>query len=194
MNSSHIRTLAAAGMFGGICWIAMAISALLTPAEPGARVILDDTSEYIGFGNFAVALALTVCMLLALYLRHRPSSGVLGRVAPFVAMAGCAGQCVVISTITITGEEPSWFGIAAPAAILTWFVGSIGFGVAIRRARQLPSWVGAVLPVVTLLAIVGSEAGTSVLIGAFLLIVGRRLVSEPTTRSAPHVATAGAGA
>jgi hypothetical protein len=39
----------------------------------------------------------------------------------------------------------------------------------------LPGWVGIALPLVTMVAIVGSEYGTSVLIGTFLIVVGARI-------------------
>lgn len=191
MNPRAIRTLAIAGMTGAVCWTVMTVSALLTDPRPPGKVSLEGTSDYLGFANFAAALALTVCALLALHLHHRGADGRLGRIAASVAMAGCAGQCLVITTIAATGEEPWWFGIAAPVAIFTWFAGSIAFGVAIRRARVLPGWVGAVLPVVTLFAIVGSEAGTSLMIAAFLVVVGRRLVRATSAEAAPKTAALG---
>lgn len=179
MNQNTIRPLALAGVAGGICWIVMAVSALLSEAK-GTRVVLDEPGDYLGFGCFAAALALTVCALIALHLHQRGADGALGRAGVLVAGTGCAAQCVVISTIVVTGEEPSFFGVAAPLAIFTWFAGSILLGIAIRRAGVLPGWVGGVLPVVTLFAIVGSEAGTSVLIGLFLIVVGTRLAGAAT--------------
>jgi hypothetical protein len=44
-------------------------------------------------------------------------------------------------------------------------------------AGVLPGWVGIALPLVTMVAIVGSEFGTSALIGVFLIVVGRRLAT-----------------
>ena len=173
-----------AAVAGGLCWIAMAIGALATPARDQERLVLTETSDYVGHGIFAAALVLTVLALLGLHRLHGGADGALGRAGAVVAMLGCAGQSVVIGTIVATGEEPSWFGVAAPVAILTWFLGSIAFGVAIRRAGVLPRWAGIVLPIVTLFAIVGSEAGTSVLIGVFLIEMGRRAVTGrlPETR------------
>ena len=55
----------------------------------------------------------------------------------------------MIGAIVVNGAETSWFGIAAPLAILTWFVGSILLGVAVHRAGLMPRWVGIALPVVT---------------------------------------------
>lgn len=179
-----------AAVAAGLCWIAMAIGALTTPAGPdGTRVVLTETSDYLGHGIFAAALILTVPALLGLHRLQAGADGPLGRTGARVAMLGCAGQSVVIGTIVATGEEPSWFGVAAPVAILTWFAGSVAFGVAIRRAGLLPRWMGVVLPIVTLFAIVGSEGGTSVLIGAFLIEIGRRALTTgraaaPTARSA----------
>ena len=191
MNTNTLRQLSLAGVAGGVCWIVMAVSALLSEARPdGQKVVLETAGDYAGFGIFAAALALTVCALLALHGHHRGADGALGRTGVRIAAAGCAAQCLVISTIVVTGEEPSFFGVAAPLAILTWFVGSVAFGVAIRRAGVLPSWVGVALPVVTAVAIVGSEGGTSVLIGVFLIVVGARLATAAGAGAQPPLRTA----
>lgn len=167
-----------AAVAAGLCWIVMAVGSLLSPSR-NTRVVLSDAGDYFGFGLFATALILTVLALLGLHRLHGGADGTLGRAGATIAMLGCGAQAVVIGTIVVTGEEPSWFGVAAPVAILTWFLGSVAFGIAIRRAGVLPRWAGVVLPIVTLFAIVGSEAGTSVLIGAFLIEMGRRAVFAP---------------
>jgi hypothetical protein len=82
---------------------------------------------------------------------------------------------VVIAAIVVNGTETSWFGIAAPLAILTWFVGSVLLGIAVYRAGVMPAWVGIVLPFATAFAIVGSNAGTSAIIGVFQIVVGLRV-------------------
>ena len=185
MQPNSQRPLMLAAVAAGACWIAMAIGALTTPAGPDdQRLVLTDTADYVGHGIFAAALVLTVLALLGLHRLHGGADGALGRTGARIAMLGCAAQSVVIGTIVVTGEEPAWFGVAAPVAILTWFLGSIAFGVAIRRAGVLPRWAGFVLPIVTLFAIVGSEAGTSLLIGGFLIEMGRRALSAPVLRSA----------
>jgi hypothetical protein len=176
MNNTTPKSFLHAAVIGGLCWAGLAVSGLFTEArDDGAKVVLSGAGDYIGFGLFAAALALTVPALLALHAHQRGADGRLGRIGVLIACAGCSAQFVVIATIVATGKEPSWFGIAAPLAILTWFAGSVLFGIGIRRARVLPGWVGIALPVVTLFAIVGAEAGTSLLIAAFLVIVGRRL-------------------
>jgi hypothetical protein len=174
-SNTATRPFAYAAVAAGACWLVLAVVALTTEGQGSGTISLSETSDYLGFGAFAAALALTVAALAGLHLHQRGADGRLGRAGALIAIAGCAAQCVVIATIVVTGEEPSWFNAAAPAAIGTWFVGSILFGVAIRRAGVLPGWVGTALPVVTALAIVGSEGGTSVLIAAFLVAVGLRL-------------------
>lgn len=57
-------------------------------------------------------------------------------------------------------------------AILTWLVGSILLGVAVRRAGLMPGWVGVGLPIAVILAIVFAELGTGVVTGAYLIAVG----------------------
>ncbi len=172
MSGQNLRALATASIAGGVCWLILAVTGILSPAQGSGRVELSGAGDYIGFGSFAAALLLTVPALLALHAHQRGADGRVGRIAVRVAMTGCAAQCVVISTILVTGEEPSWFGVAAPLAILTWFAGSVAFAVAIRRARVLPGWIAIVLPLVTAFAIVGSEGGTSVGIAAFLMVIG----------------------
>lgn len=176
MSPSTHRLLSGATIAGGLCWILVAAFGLATSARPdGERLVLHGAADYASFGSFAAALALTVAALAALHLHQRGADGRLGRAGTIVACAGAAAQFVVIATIVATGEEPSWFGVAAPVAIFTWFAGSVLLGIAIRRAAVVPRWVGTVLPIVTAFAIVGSEAGTSVLIGGFLVAVGTRL-------------------
>ena len=175
MSSPKLRLIAAATVAGGACWIAFAVNTLATAGQGEGKVTLDGAGDYVGFGLFAVSLALAVAAIAALHLHQRETDGRLGRIGAIVAAAGAAAQCIVISGILVNGAETSWFGIGAPIAILTWFVGSVLLGVATYRARVMPTWVGIALPVVTAFAIVGSEGGTSVLIGAFQIVVGVRI-------------------
>ena len=179
-----LQATASAAVLGGACWIAFAVSALAsTPAEE-KKVVLDGAGDYAGFALFALSLALSVAAIAALHLHQRGADGRLGRIGAIVAMTGAAGQCIVISGIIVNGEETSWFGVAAPLAILTWFAGSVLLGVAVKRAALMPGWVGIALPVVTAFAIVGSDAGTSALIGAFQVVVGLR-IARAASASAP---------
>ena len=175
MSSPKLRTLASAAVLGGGCWIVFAVSALASGSSSEKKVVLDGAGDYAGFGLFALCLALAVPAIAALHLHQRGADGRLGRIGAVVAMAGAAAQFVVISGIVVNGEETSWFGVAAPLAILTWFVGSVLLGIAVKRAGLMPAWVGIVLPIATALAIIGSDAGTSALIGAFQIVVGLRI-------------------
>ncbi len=130
--------------------------------------------------------------LLVLHLHQRGADGRLGRTGAAVAGAGAAGQCVVIAGIVVNGGETSWFGVGAALAILTWVVGSVLLGIAVRRARVLPDWVAVALPVATCFAIVGADYGSSVLIGAFQLIVGLRIVRTARAGGAPAAPLAAA--
>ncbi|MBW3653834.1 MAG: hypothetical protein KY433_09640 [Actinobacteria bacterium] len=175
MSLSKLRLLAQIAAAGGVCWVVFAAAALLSSNGQDTRPVLSTTGDYFGFGLFALCLALTVPALLALHLHHRGTDGRLGRAGAVLAIAGAGAQCIVISGIVANGEETSWFGVTAPIAILTWVVGSVVLGIAIRRARLLPGWVGIALPVATLFAIVGSDYGTSALIGVFQIVVGLRI-------------------
>jgi hypothetical protein len=171
-------------VLGGACWIALAVNTLTTAGQGDEKVKLDGAGDYADFGLFAVSLALAVTAIAALHLHQRGADGRLGRAGAIVAAAGATGQCIVISAILVNGAETSWFGVGAPIAILTWFVGSVLLGVAVHRARLMPAWVGIVLPIVTAFAIAGSEAGTSVLIGVFQIVVGLR-IARANAASAP---------
>ncbi len=175
MSLSKLRLLAQLAAAGGGCWVVFAAAALLSSNAQDTRPVLSTTTDYLGFGLFALCLALAVPALLALHLHHRGADGRLGRAGALLAIAGAAGQCIVISGIVVNGEETSWFGVTAPIAILTWVVGSVVLGIAIRRARLMPGWVGVALPVVTLFAIVGADYGSSALIGVFQIVVGLRI-------------------
>jgi hypothetical protein len=191
MSTRTLHTLAHLAVLAGLCWAGLAVNSLATGAnEEGTTVVLSGAGDYIAYGLFAAALALTVPALAALHAHQQGADGRLGRVGALTACAGCSAQFVVIATIVATGEEPSWFNTAAPLAIFTWFAGSVLFGIGIRRARTLPGWVGIALPVVTLFAIVGSEAGTSLLIAAFLVVIGRRLARASSGAIEPVLATA----
>ena len=187
MSLRTLRSLAYAAIAGGACWIVLALWAVLTASaseQDNPNGALTDAGDYLGYTVFACALGLTVAGLLALHLHQRGADGRLGRLGAAVAMLGCGAQCVVIAGVIVNGEDTSWFGVAAPLAILTWILGSVAFGVATRRAGVLPRWAGTALPLVTFLAIPGSEFGTSVLIGAFLIVVGMR-IARATGAAAP---------
>jgi hypothetical protein len=176
VSPTTLRKIAAAAVAGGVAWIVFAGLALASVGgQDEGKVDLNGTGDYAGFGLFALCLALSVAGIAALHLHQQGADGRLGRVGAMIAAAGSAGQCIVISGIVVNGAETSWFGVAAPLAILTWFVGSIVLGIAVRRAGVMPGWVGIVLPVVTLFAIIGSDAGTSALIGVFQIVVGLRI-------------------
>jgi hypothetical protein len=191
MSSSTLRPVAAAGALGGLCWLVFAVSSALTGETTDTAVVLDTAGEWFGFSLFAVCLALAVPGVLALHLHQRGADGRLGRAGAVVAMTGAAAQCIVIAAIVAGGEETSWFGIGAPLAILTWFAGSVAFGIATRRAGVLPTWTGFALPIATLFAIVGADYGTSVLLGMFQLVTCSRIL-RATSDTAAHPAARGA--
>jgi hypothetical protein len=188
---SLLRPLVPLTLLGGLCWLVFAASAVVSGADsPDERLVLTSTGDHLGFGLFALCLALAVPAIAALHVHHRGADGRLGRAGALVAAAGAGAQCVVIATIVVRSEEPSWFGVAAPVAILTWLSGSVLLGAAIRRAGIMPPWVSIALPVVTAVAIVGADAGTSALIGAFQVVVALRLAEAhpgflPGVRVAP---------
>jgi hypothetical protein len=192
MSSPLLRSLAPLTILGGACWVAFAISNLVAGETSSERVDLSTTGDYVGFGLFSLCLALSVPALAALHLYHRGADGRLGRAGAIVAVAGAAAQCVVITGIVVNGEETSWFGVGAPLAILTWVVGSVLLGVAISRAHVMPRWTGVALPLVTVFAIVGANAGTSVLIGAFQIVIGGRLARASSSARATELRRAAA--
>lgn len=180
MSSKTLRLLASAAVVGGLCWIAIAVLNVALGSNDDVRLVLEGAGDYVLFAVFAAALALTIPGLLALHAHQRGADGRLGRIGTIVAALGAGAQCGVICTILVEGGDGPWFDTAAPLAILTWIVGSVVLGVAVRRAGLMPAWVGIALPIVTLLAIAGSPYGTSVLIGVFLIVVGSRMVRAAT--------------
>jgi hypothetical protein len=170
-----LRSFSFAAVAGGLCWIVSAVLNVAAGSNDDERIVLSGSFDYLLFVMFASAFALTVPGLLALHAHQRGADGRLGRVGAVVAAVGVGAQFVVIATLVANGGDGPWFDVAAPLAILTWFVGSIALGVAIRRAGQMPGWVGIALPIVTLFAIATAEYGTSVAIGVFLIVVGLRI-------------------
>jgi hypothetical protein len=185
VSPQTLRTLASATVVGGVLWIATAVMNVALGANDDKRLVLETTGDYALFAVFAAALALTIPALVALHVHQRGAAGRLGAAGVAVACAGVAGQFVVISTILVNGGDGPWFDIAAPVAILTWFVGSILLGIAVHRAGLLPGWVGAGLPIAMVMAIVPAALGSSVVTGAYLIAVGAGIV---------RAATAGEGA
>lgn len=175
MSTSKLRAIARAAIAGGLAWLALVPFAIVNAGRYDEGLVLDTADGYLMYGLLTLALALTVPALLGLHLHQRGADGRLGRVGTLVAIAGVATQSVVIGAIVVAGQETSWFGVTAPIAIATWFIGSVLLAIAIGRGRLMPRWVAFALPVVTLFAIVGAEFGTSVLIGIFLLVVGLRI-------------------
>lgn len=184
MSSQTLRLLASAAVVGGFCWIAAAGLNVALGQNDDVRLVLEGGAQYALFAVFAAALALTIPGLLALHAHQRGADGRLGRIGTAVAALGVGAQSIVICTILVEGGDGPWFDVAAPLAILTWFVGSVTLGVAVWRARVMPAWVGILLPIVTLLAVVVAEYGTSVAIGVFLIVVGLR-IARATTAGVP---------
>ncbi|MGI8728836.1 MAG: hypothetical protein ACR2LK_02385 [Solirubrobacteraceae bacterium] len=182
MSPSKLRVTALIAAAGGACWLALVPFAIVNAGKYDP-LVLDTAGGYLQYGLFTLSLALTVPALLALHLHQGGADGRLGRAGALVAIAGVATQCVVIAAIVAAGQETSWFGTTAPIAIATWFIGSILLAIAIRRARLMPGWVAIALPVVTLLAIVGAEFGTSVLIGLFQVGIGLRIARAADARA-----------
>lgn len=108
MSPLNLRLLAAAAVAGGACWIILAVTSVLQVGGDNAgegAVELTRTADYLGYGLFAAALALTLPGLL--HAHQRGADARLGRIGVLVALAGAGAQCVVISTLAVTGDEPS---------------------------------------------------------------------------------------
>ncbi|HEV2122394.1 MAG TPA: hypothetical protein VGW38_06435, partial [Chloroflexota bacterium] len=61
----------------------------------------------------------------------------------------------------------------------------VWLGVAIIRRRPLPVWVGVLAILAGLFAVVGSEAGTSIIAAVFWLYIAARLLAPAPTRFSP---------
>lgn len=192
MSPSKLRVIALLAAAGGACWLALVPFAIANAGRYDDGLVLDTAGGYVLYGLFALSLALTVPALLAVHLHQGGADGRLGRAGTLVAIAGVATQCVVIAAIVAAGQETSWFEPTAPIAILTWFIGSVLLGIAIRRARLMPGWVAIALPVVTLFAVVGASLGTSVLIGLFQVIIGLRIARAAEARTTSASGSVGA--
>lgn len=172
MSSTTLRTLGSAAVLGGVAWICLAVMNVALGTNDDERLVLEGAGQYVLFTVFAAALALTIPAVIALHAHQRGADGRLGAIGARVACLGVAGQFGVVVTILVNGGDGPWFDVAAPLAILTWFVGSLLLGLAIRRAQLMPAWVGVGLPIAMLVAIVPAALGSSVATGVYLIVVG----------------------
>lgn len=101
-------------------------------------------------------------------------SGVGNRPATRMIQAGYALIAIGAAAGMVLRDDPDWFFVLAGPGLLLSTTGFIYLAVSAFRRQALPTWAAVLAGVGGAVAIVMSELGTSVLIGAFWLYVASR--------------------
>jgi hypothetical protein len=147
--------------------IGLAIYQVAVPGAPDAtfETLLDWVREFLFLGYLLASITATV-IAARRGLAPRASMWMIGCGYGAVAIGVAAGMTM--------REDPEWFfvlggpgNLLAAAGFVTWAVWAI-------RRRVLPVLVGLLCGVGGTVAVLGSELGTSVLVGGFWLYVASR--------------------
>jgi hypothetical protein len=164
MNVKHYRLAAFAAMAGGAAWAMSGPMQLAGVNEHETKVVT--VGEHILIGLFSLALVLTAPGLLALARHARSNTGAK------VAVVGMVLLSLTALSSNITGEDQSFFPVAASLTNLMWLGGSIALAVSLYKAGRVPRWVAIGLPLVQVFALPLSVVGGGLVAGGYWLAVG----------------------
>jgi hypothetical protein len=164
MSIKHYRLAALAAMAGGAAWAISGPMQLAGVNEHETQVVT--VGEHVLIGLFSLALALTAPGLLALARHARSNTGAK------VAAVGMVLLSLTALSSNITGEDQSFFPIAASLTNLMWLVGSIMLAVSLYKAGRVPRWVAIGLPLTQVFALPLSIVGGGLVAGGYWLAVG----------------------
>jgi hypothetical protein len=164
---SRPSSLQAAAVIGaGLSAIAMALTQVLTPGPPTA-----DYESASGVAREALTLVLLLFSIAAVLVSRRLGD-LPGRGPLFVAV-GYGLLVVGVAAGLALREDPEWFAVLGLPGNLLASIGFIVAALAGWRARRIPGWAALLLGVGGFVAILGSEFGTTVLIGCYWLWYAR---------------------
>lgn len=150
----------------GVAAVGMAIYQVATPGTPEAN--FDTVADWVREVLFLTYLLASIAALGAAvpdWAAALPARLVQGGYA-LIAVGAAIGMAL--------REDPDWFFALAGPGLLLSTIGFVWLAVSAVRRRALPLWAGVLLGVGGAVAIVMSELGTSVLIGAFWLYAAQR--------------------
>lgn len=161
-SSSPLTVPRAVPTGAGLTAIAVAIYQVATPGTPQASY--DCAADWLREALFAGYLLLAVATVL---LAHR--AGLAPRAAALLVSLGYGAIAVGVAVGMALQDDPDWFMVLGGPGNLLAIAGFVTWAVWGRRRKVLP-WSAALLcGVGGSVAILFSELGTSVLVGAFFL-------------------------
>ena len=184
MNVKHYRLAALAAMAGGAAWAISGPLQLAGVNEHETQVVT--FGEHVLISLFSLALVLTAPGLLALARHARSDTGAK------VAVVGMVLLSLTALSSNITGEDQSFFPVAASLTNLMWLGGSIHLAVSLYKAGRVPRWVAIALPLTQVFGLPLSAVGGGLVVGGYWLAVGylMRLDALENRSAAPATATA----
>jgi hypothetical protein len=166
---------AVAPALAGTAAIAMAIYQVARPGTPSAT--------YDGLLDWLRELIFLLYLLGSIAAMTRAlRSGLATRWPAALVRGGYALIAIGVTAGMILQEDPDWFFVLGGPGQLAGIVGFVWFAVSGYRRRLLPPWAALLAGVGGVTAILMSELGTSVLIGAFWLWLAATR-QRPTARS-----------
>lgn len=169
-ETSHLRIPAAVA---GVCAVGLAIYHVATPGLPGGAVYVSfaDYFREVGFLLFLVA---TIAAVVGM-----PAAGITNRLGTRLVAGGYSLIAAGVAIGLVVRQELDWFFVLAGPGLLLSTVGFIVLAVGIWRRSSLPRWAAVLAGVGGALAIIMTEFGTGVLIGAFWLFVAASASEGP---------------
>lgn len=149
--------------------LAVVVVTVVPPSEQDSDKLYTSAWQYVR--DIALLVYLIVTIVAVEIARHR--SAITTRPARFV-QAGYALIAVGVIAGLALRDDPDWFFVLAGPGLLASAIGFVWWAAQARRRRILPTWAAVLLAVGGVTAIVGTEAGTGVLIGSFWLYAGFR--------------------
>jgi hypothetical protein len=165
-SASTLQTAAPIG--AGVTAIAMALTQVLTPGPPAA-----DYGSVAGLAREGLMLAFLLCSIAAVLVSRR--RGDLPGTGPLLVAVGYGLLVVGVAAGLALREDPDWFVVLGLPGNLLAGIGFVVAALAGWRAKRIPGWAAVLLAVGGFVAILGSEFGTTVLIGCFWLWYVRRM-------------------
>jgi hypothetical protein len=170
--SAEAMLPASAGLFA----IAMAVYQVASPGSPAAT--FETLLDWVREGLFVGYLATSV-----LGVRVAAREGLASRGVLLCLGIGYGSIGLGVIYGMVTRDDPDWFfvlagpgNLLAAAAFVVW--AAWGY-----RHQVLPPWAASMCGVGGVVAVLGAEFGTSVVVGGFWLYVAARLHSAAVDRS-----------
>ncbi len=162
-----LRTNPVVPAIAGVAAIGLAIYQVATPGS--ATASYDSFSDWLRETLFLLYLLGSIgALTLAL------SDGVSAKVPTRMIQAGYALIAFGAAAGMVLRDDPDWFFVLAGPGLLLSTVGFIWLAIDAYRRRTLPLWAAVHAGAGGAVAILMSELGTSVLIGAFWVYLAHR--------------------